>query len=200
MRRLLARLLFAGGTAALLGLVVLFLAAQREDAGRSEATIEISLPAEEVFPFVVDLQRRKTWVGWTEVELLSEGDVPQGAQFRVLTGSAEWPVPLFGQVRALQPPRRFEISLRSQDPGFDFEEHAEFLLTDTEPVRVTVRTNAQYGGMWRIVEPLITLAAQRRLEEDVSRLKRLGREASRRAASNDSEDEVFSAHRADGLT
>jgi len=171
--KILVRVLLAIAALLVLATGGLFLAGMRSSAGHNEASVEIARPTAQVFPYFSDLQLMKTWVGWKEVSLLSEGELKVGSKFRVITGTDEYRVDLAGEVIELQPNQRLVLVLQSNDPSFQFTERAEFEVAGGDRTRASMKTKAQYGGFWRLMEPLVTQAAQKRLDDDVFRLKAL---------------------------
>jgi uncharacterized protein YndB with AHSA1/START domain len=166
-----------GGVAGLIALAVigLFVASQREGAGRNFAAVEIARPPETVYPFFLDLNVFKGWVGWTEVQVAEPGELKVGSKFHVIVVNEGNRIEMDGEVTALEPNREIGLKLVSTHPQYKFTEAAKFTIAEVSPgkSRVEMLTDTQYQGFLALMEPLISGAAQKRLDADVLRLKGL---------------------------
>lgn len=132
---------------------------------RSEATVEIARSPEEIFPWLVDPDKRLLWVsGLVSSETLGEG------RFRETMQQAGRQVNLTSTVVKVEEPRRLEV--RSEGRGVTA--HGEHRL---EPLgngtRLTSSLDLQLGGLLRFAGGVAGGQAERSLERSLARLKEL---------------------------
>ena len=173
--RWLLRILIALAVVAAVIVLGLAVAGVREGAGRSTAAVEINRPASQVFHHITDDQIAKRWVGGL-VELTP---IP-GARLKVrdrLTAVVEASgrrIEVQLIVTAIESNRRLKFTVNSSgDPTLGFRGVCEGVLSETDGrTRFAFTENMQYFGIFaRVVEPLKTMALQRKLEADLARLK-----------------------------
>ncbi len=174
MKKWLVRVL--AGTVGVLVLLVAVLAlmGQREDAGLSLASIEISAPTEQVWRWIEEPDKFKQWVGWvTSVEVLNSEVNGVGRKTVVLMnepGSSEL-VRIESVSTAYDPPRHFSADVAL--PGF-FTGSQSYQLTDLGGglTRVQLESRIHYT-MWmvRLLEPVATPSSTPKLEQDLVTLK-----------------------------
>jgi uncharacterized protein YndB with AHSA1/START domain len=159
----------------LLGAVVLLAMGQRSSAGHSYAATEIQAPPERIWPWLEEPGKLKQWVSWlVEVREASGGSPGVGAQ-RVWVmrdennGGALMEIPFTWTEYA--PPTR--MTVRANMAGL-FEGSDVYRLTDLGNGKTRVESDGQYRyQMWiaRLMEPLITPQAEKKMRDDLSRLK-----------------------------
>jgi len=132
---------------------------------RSKAEIEIALAADEIFPWLLDSEKRLQWVsGLVSSEPLGDGD------FRETMEQAGRRVDVRSSVVALEQPRRLEV--RSEGRGVTA--HLEHRLEATHSgTRLTSSLELKLGGVLRFAGGLAAAQAQRSLERSLARLKEL---------------------------
>ncbi|NUQ74776.1 MAG: SRPBCC family protein [Polyangiaceae bacterium] len=138
--------------------------------GYHEAKIEINKPAAAVFPWLTEPAKQKQWIfGLAEVKPLTEGDLRVGARSQETMVIGEEQTVMVSEVIELDPGKRMVVKITS--PGFDGQ--IRYVL-DEAGASSTLRYigDFQYKPfMLRLLEPLVTPSAQRKLEGDLMKLK-----------------------------
>ena len=136
---------------------------------RIEHSLEISRPPEEVFAFLVDLDRLPDWQS-SAIEAGSDGPLELGSLVhekrhflgRELSDELE--------VVAFDPPRR--LTLRSQGGPLKLTVDHE-LESNGAGTRLTVVASGKPGGVMKFASPMIERTAREEIRGDFSRLKDL---------------------------
>lgn len=169
--------IIVGGLAGILLLAVAVLAALgfRPGAGRVAGTIEVARAPADVWPWIVEGERQKEWVGWlTEVHDLNPGVEGVGARYKwvmIDPTMNNQRVEIDGEVTAHEPGRLSTARLDS--PGM-FSGHATYELTDLGGARTRVEYVSEFrmqNGLWRLLEPVVTPQARRKAVDDLERMK-----------------------------
>jgi uncharacterized protein YndB with AHSA1/START domain len=140
--------------------------------GYHEASVVMNRPAAAVFPWLTDGEKQKGWIfGLTESKPLTEGGLRVGARSQETMVLGEEQTVTESEVTALEPNKLMTVKITSQ--GFDGE--VRYVLEESGG-----STKLRYSGdfqykpfLLRLLEPLITPSAQRKLEEDLMKLKSL---------------------------
>ncbi len=132
---------------------------------RSRAEIEIALAADEIFPWLLDSEKRLQWVsGLVRSEPLGDG------AFRETMEQAGRRMEVTSSVVALEAPRRLEV--RSEGRGVTA--HLEHRLDPSGTgTRLTSSLELKLGGVLRFAGGLAAAQAQRSLERSLAQLKTL---------------------------
>jgi uncharacterized protein YndB with AHSA1/START domain len=159
----------------LLGAAVLLLMGHRSGAGHSHASIEIQASPERIWPWLEDSGRLKQWVSW----LVDVRESPHGSQG--VGGQRVWVMRDENNGGALMeipftyteyaPPAR--MTARTYTAGL-FQGWEAYRLTDLGNGRTRVDSDGQYEYlMWmaRLMEPLITPQAEKKMRADLAQLK-----------------------------
>jgi uncharacterized protein YndB with AHSA1/START domain len=176
-------LLYVAGTLAGLALVaaaVLFALGRRADAGRLAAAVEIARPPAEVYAWLTEPDRLTKWVGWL-VEVRPVGSGPRGVGSREVwvmdDPNMKQRLEVQGVLTALDPGRR--VSARIELPR-GFEGEYTYTLAEAGAGRTRVEhvgTYRYHHWFARLLEPVVTRQAQKKLVEDLARLKSLAEAA-----------------------
>jgi len=161
----------------LLGAVVLLAMGQRSSAGHTHASIEIQAPPDRIWPWLEDSARLKQWISWlVDVRNGAKNGTGVGAQ-RVFVmrdennGGALMEIEFTWTEYA--PPTT--LVARSTTAGI-FDGLQGYHLTDLGGGRTRVEIDGQYQfhiWMARLMEPLITPQAEKKLRADLAHLKQL---------------------------
>jgi uncharacterized protein YndB with AHSA1/START domain len=140
---------------------------------RNDHSIEINRPAEEVFRLLLDVEERRRWdEGLLEGEALTEGEIDVGHEFRDTYETRGGTITLRGEIMAYAPNEHIEVKLYT-DGGF--QTTATYDLEETEDrTLLTYRSQSHYyHPLARLLSPIVTRMAQKKLREDFARLKEL---------------------------
>jgi uncharacterized protein YndB with AHSA1/START domain len=166
------------GLVVLLALVAggLWIAGQREGAGRHAGSITIAAPADEVFDWLVDADKRKAWQdGLESITPLNElGDTVVGGKSRlrvVLDGNAtEFDL----TVAEIDAPHRLIYDSHAEGEfAFDYVMAYELSEADGQTTVDLICDGEYHGALMGLMEPLISAMADDKLEQDMARLKQL---------------------------
>ncbi len=132
---------------------------------RSQASVELTRPADEVFPWLLDPDRRLRWVsGLVSSQPLGDG------RYRETLEQAGRRMDVTSSVVALEEPRR--LAVRTEGRGVTA--HIEHRLEQRgDGTRLTSTLDVQLGGLLRLAGGVATARAQRSLERSLARLKEL---------------------------
>jgi uncharacterized protein YndB with AHSA1/START domain len=166
-----------GGLAAVAVLCIagLWLAGLRPNHGRNSGTVEINRPAAQVWRYLTNDELTKRWVsGLDEIQHLTPGVSGAGEKLRLrerYEGNVAEMEMTMGRVEAPQHMQFTIIGLG--DPSNGFTEKGEYVLEERDgKTRVTLSGQTEYHGLLvRLMEPLITPAADKKLAGDLARLK-----------------------------
>ena len=139
---------------------------------RSEESVEIDRPLEEVFAYVANPENLPEWTNLVlDVRKDAEGQLQKGDRFSVvakfLGRSFETPF----EVSAHEPPRQH--SDRSTGGPFEQEFIYTFEQTEGGGTRLTQVVETEPGGFFKLVGPLLERAGSRQLKADLQILKDL---------------------------
>lgn len=140
---------------------------------RNEASIEIAAAPAEVFPWLAASERRCEWMGaLTESEPLTEGSPEVGSRFRDVFEDLGRRVELEAEIVELEPPHAMTVQLVSK--VFDATSSQRLEELEGGRTRLTAVIETAYKPRAaRLAAPVVTRHAQRRLEQDLARLKEL---------------------------
>jgi uncharacterized protein YndB with AHSA1/START domain len=153
-----------------LGAVVLLAMGQRSTAGQSRASAELNAPRERVWEWINNGNKVKQWVSWT-VDVRDEGEKRTMVMRDENNGGKL--MDIYCTVAASTPPSRLQVNMSSPE-GFDGV--ATYELIDVGGGRTKLDVHHAYRmSMWlaKLIEPLITSSAEKKLTSDLANLKRL---------------------------
>jgi uncharacterized protein YndB with AHSA1/START domain len=138
---------------------------------RNEHSVEIDAPVERVFEYIAEPERMHEWVGGlVEFRPLEPGPAlgSRGVQVVNMAGR-RWE--LESEITRYEPPRELEARLVHDD----FESVASYRLTESDGrTRVTTTMETEYKQAFvRLLGGVATRQAQKKLEADLARLKRV---------------------------
>jgi uncharacterized membrane protein len=139
---------------------------------RNEARVEIERPAAEIFPYLAAPGHRLEWMEkLVDSEQLSDGEPSLGTRFRDVFEDHGQRVELDAEIVEWEPGERLSTRLTSR--GLDST--ATQRLADLGGrTRLEVTIDTEYkSAVTRLMAGVITRHAQKQLETDLGRLKRL---------------------------
>jgi uncharacterized protein YndB with AHSA1/START domain len=161
-----------------LACVVLLVLGHRANAGRASASADINASPAQVWQWLEEPGKLKQWISWLVEVRTPNGPVAAGVGAkRVLVMKDEnnggMLMEVVGVYTAYQPPTEMDLAMST--PGA-FEGTETYRLRDLGNGRTHFEVAGQFRyTMWmaQLFEPLITPAAQKKMDGDVSRLKSL---------------------------
>ena len=154
----------------LLGVVVLFAMGQRSTANRMQASIEVNAPPARVWTWINDGDKLKQWVSWM-VEVRDDG--PRRTLVMRDENNGGQLMEIHCAVAESTPPTRLRVAMST--PGMFDGDHL-YELADLGGGRTRLQITGTYRfSMWlaKLMEPVITPSAERKLVGDMARLKSL---------------------------
>lgn len=136
-----------------------------------ESSITINRPAEDVWEYVVDFEKGKMWNPATvDMRLTSEPPLQKGSTY-VWVG--QWlgrQMESNCEVTEWEPGRRFSYKIVSGPfPG----SASTALKPDGGGTRVTISSEGEMGGFFKLAEPVVARMSKRQLEGMLANLKDL---------------------------
>jgi uncharacterized protein YndB with AHSA1/START domain len=171
------RILIAIALLPFLAAAVLWLAGKRPNHGRNAAAVEIKRPAAQVFRYLMDDDLVKRWVGGlTEIKpvALYPGHVGDRIRMVVVMGDERTDMEML--VTNFEANRRIAFTISSVgDSKNGFYEKSQYLLSEKDgQTHLSLSGQSEYYGFLpSLMEPVITWEAQKKLQEDLERLKGL---------------------------
>lgn len=176
------------------GVGVLFALGHRDGARTIAATVEIARPADEVLPWLRDPERTKQWVSWL-IEVQDQNPEVSGVGHREVWLMDD---PNMNEIMALnneviELDDRHIVVKVSADGMFTGE--SAYTLTDLGNGRTRLSNELHFEyEQWiaSLFEPVVTPAAQKKLEADLARLVELAEAES--VVDHSATAEVETAH------
>jgi uncharacterized protein YndB with AHSA1/START domain len=157
-----------------LAVVLLVVAGQRSEAGRTRAQLVIDRSPEVVFRHIEDPELLQKWTGLHEVVLLGEPPLRVGSRARASVVARGRRTDLESEVTALERDRLLALAMRTTgDAPVHLAVLSQYALEERDGrTHLTVTADTSYQGLVAgLLEPLMTGAAQRELERQLARLK-----------------------------
>jgi len=134
-----------------------------------ESSIVINRPIEDVWTYVSDFEKASVWNPATlEMRLTSEGPLQQGSSY-VWVG--QWlgrRIESNCEVTAFEPGREFAYKIVSGPfPGAA----STILEPAADGTRVTMRSEGEIGGFFKLAEPVVAAMSKRQIESMLGNLK-----------------------------
>ena len=132
---------------------------------RTQATIEIERPAYDVFPWLLDPEKRLRWVtGLRSSEPVGE------SSFREVVQEYGQRVEATARVVRHEPPHALDVAMT----GRGFEAHAEHRLSEEGGrTRLTSSFDVRLSGLGRFAGGIVGRQMQRSVEQSLARLKEI---------------------------
>jgi hypothetical protein len=158
-----------------LGVGGLWLASNRSDAGRMRGSIEIARPPEEIWPWMTRADRLTEWVGWLSA-VEPDSTTPDSGIGHRETWVLDDPrmkrhVRVPGTITLWEPPR--EMGVHVEFPGVG-DGDVFYRLVDLGNGRTRLEQDGRFryqGGFVKLMEPMITPDAMRKMLADMNRLR-----------------------------
>jgi uncharacterized protein YndB with AHSA1/START domain len=183
---LLIRILQIVAALALLAGAVLWFAARRGDRGFIEEEVTIARPAPAVFHWISSEDLARRWISDViELQRTGEGG-PQTATFRLVQLVDGHRVDMNLRVAKVVPNQELSLLISSGNSVSEgFFGDANFkLITNGEYTRLVFSSHAQFVSLSdRVFEPVLTIAMQRKIRDDLANLKILAQAESERSAN-----------------
>jgi len=155
----------------------LWLAGMRPGHGYGSGSVEINRPAAQVWRYLTNDDLTMKWVsGLTEMRHITPGVSGPGEKLRLRETYGNETVEMEMTMGRIEAPRLMEFTLEALgDPSNGFTEKAQYVLEEKDgKTKVTLSAQTEYHGLFiRLMEPLITPQADKKLAEDLARLKAL---------------------------
>jgi carbon monoxide dehydrogenase subunit G len=134
-----------------------------------DASIEIDASPEAIFPFLVEPDRLKQWVGgFVEARPLTTGPTRLGSKSIDVIREGNREMRFETEITGYEPPRG--VTVRIQAPGMDAV--SDYRLDGRgSRTRASHVQQVRYGGLLRVVGPLMGGMVRRKIREDLDRLK-----------------------------
>jgi uncharacterized protein YndB with AHSA1/START domain len=134
-----------------------------------EVLIRVS-PAE-VFEFVTNAENDNTWVGLAlSAKRLSSAPIGRGTRFHQTGAILGVRIPVVWEITEFEPSKRMRGETVSGPAKF----WGEYIFQEAPSgTRVRKMGKIQFGGLFRMAEPLLAGIFQETLEQDMENLKRL---------------------------
>lgn len=140
---------------------------------RNEHSVEIAAAPEEVFPYLVEGERRLEWMGvLRESEKLTEGPAAVGSRWRDVFEDHGQRIELEAELAEYEPGRRLVVRLCNRA----FESTSTQALAEAAGggTRLTTVIETEYKALAaRLMGGVVTRHAQKQLEADLARLKEI---------------------------
>ena len=160
-----------------LSIAGLFAAGLRSGAGRAHASIDIAKPPSRVWAWATEPDKLKSWISWVvEVRPMQPGPPAVGAkQVWVMqdayNGNAR--MQFVDQVTSVEPNRSITVHIDAEGA---FSGDSSFTLTDLGNGHTRFENTGTFRySQWfaRLLEPLVTPQAEKKMSMDLQKLKTL---------------------------
>ena len=137
---------------------------------RHAASIHLDHPAQQVFSFLVDLQKLPMWQSnLIKTETLTEGPLRVGSRFREVRKLRGRKSEIEGEISAFEPNQRLATKTVNQ-PHVTI---SYALDPEDGGTRLSYQFAMQTTGLMRLLEPMILGSVRKESDSDLQRLKQL---------------------------
>ncbi len=160
----------------IIAVAVLFALGHRANAGQIHVSTEINASAEQLWPWLNDSDKVKQWVSWLAEVRQDRPTTGVGTkQIWVMhdANNGGKPMEIEGTYTEYLPPTRLTVQVSSAG-SFDGQQTYSVQNLGAGRTRLNIDGRYHYSQWFaELLEPLITPAAEKKLVEDVARLKSL---------------------------
>ena len=185
--RFLIRTLQIVAALVLLAGAVLWFAARRGDRGFIEEEVTIARPAPAVFRWISSEDLARRWISdLIELRRIDAGGPPRATSFKLIQLVNGHRVEMELRVVKMVPNQELALLISSGDSVSEgFFGDANFrLITNGEYTRLIFNSHAQFVSFSdQLFEPVLTIAMQRKVRDDLARLKILAEAESEKPAN-----------------
>jgi uncharacterized membrane protein len=136
---------------------------------RIEHEVFFEQPVEDVFPHVGDPEAYPAWQdGFLESEIITEGSLGVGSIYRAVHEIGGRRIEVDNEVTAYEPNERFAFRSISGNLAVSGDVRLEPAGGGT---KLTAHFEAQFGGLFRLAEPLAVRVIKRQQQTDFEELK-----------------------------
>ena len=134
-------------------------------------SIMIKRPVEGVFAFVTDPEKMSLWMSeLVEAKQTSEGPVGVGTTVSAVANPLGRRIENIQEITAYEPNEKFAF----KSPSGPVKTEDEFSFeSDADGTKVTRTTNGEFGGFFKMAEPLFVRMLTRQFETNFANLKDL---------------------------
>jgi carbon monoxide dehydrogenase subunit G len=138
---------------------------------RIESSITINRPAEDIWEYLIDFEKNKMWNPATvDMRLTSEGPLRKGSTYVWVGQFLGRHIESNTEVTEFEPGRKFSYKIVSGP----FPGTASTTLEPAEGgTRVTIRSEGDMGGFFKLAEPVMARMSKRQIEGMLANLKDL---------------------------
>jgi uncharacterized protein YndB with AHSA1/START domain len=134
-----------------------------------DASIEIDATPADIFPFLVEPERLKRWVGgFVEARPLTDGPVGPGSRSIDVIRENGREMELHTEITRYEPPNAVFVAIRAG--GMDAISEYQLEPRDAGTI-VRHSQRVRYSGVLRLVGPFVGGVVRRKMREDLERLK-----------------------------
>jgi carbon monoxide dehydrogenase subunit G len=138
---------------------------------RTEHTVVVERPPDEVFAFLTDLSNVPEWQSGAIEVREPEGELAVGTTYVEVLKFLGRRIETTIQVTEYEPARRFSIETLSGPIPFQVQHTLE--PAGAGGTKLSVTLEGEPGGFFKLAEPLVMRNAQRQVENDFATLKRM---------------------------
>jgi uncharacterized protein YndB with AHSA1/START domain len=138
---------------------------------RFKQSVVINRPVDQVFAYVSDLENDPPWTGAAELRRTSQGPIGVGTTYQQRDRILGRPLDLALEVVGYQP--NHKITLKTTSGLLSFAGSRIFEPVGDAATRVTFTGGGRAHGVFKLAEPLLVAAGQRRLRTQFRNLKDL---------------------------
>lgn len=155
-----------------IGVVVLLALGGRQEAGRNTAAIQIDRPPAQVFPWIAEPDRLTQWIGGlVESTPLTDEGLKVGARSREVVVVGKGRYEMETTVTDLEAPSRLVVAITSE--GFKVDARYDLVESGSGTFLSYASISRYEHPLARLMEPVVTREAQKKIEGDLARLKSL---------------------------